>query len=580
MASTLFAKKSISDLQAEAGSKNTLKRTLGPFQLIALGIGAIIGAGLFSLTGLAAATNAGPAVAISMVIASVGCAFAGLCYSEFSCMIPVSGSAYTYTYATMGEWLAWIMGWSLVLEYAIGAATVSISWSGYVVSLLHDFGINLPAQLVSSPLEALKLSDGTTVQGVINLPAIFIVAVISTLLMVGIKESVRTNAVIVVVKVAVVIVLITVGWFYINRANYMPFIPANTGEFGHFGLSGILKGAATIFFAYIGFDAVSTAAQEAKNPQKDMPIGIIGSLLICAVLYVLFSIVLTGMVPYTQLGVSAPVAVAIDVTGISWLKVMVKLGVICGFTSVILVMLLGQSRVFFTMSRDGLVPKIFSDIHPKFRTPWKSSLVFGILVAILGAFLPLEIVGHMTSIGTLFAFIIVCAGVWIMRHTHPDVQRPFRVPLVPLVPILGILWNFAMMFSLGVANWTRLIVWTVLGQLIFFFYSRKHSKVQGGNARLSRADRALGLANVGFLAGGVVAFLLRPATADGAKATFNAVLSLGSGITDPAMAAVALTSFYYVLAGVTVGSIAGAFAGYATSKNNTAIEEEAKSLGD
>jgi APA family basic amino acid/polyamine antiporter len=578
MASTLFAKKTVSDLQAEAES-HTLKRALGPFQLISLGIGAIIGAGLFSLTGLAAATNAGPAVAISMIIASVGCAFAGLCYSEFSCMIPVSGSAYTYTYATMGEWLAWIMGWSLVLEYAIGAATVSISWSGYVVSLLHDFGINLPAQLVSSPLEALHLADGTTVQGIINLPAVFIVAVISTLLMVGIKESVRTNAVIVVVKVAVVIVLITVGWFYINRHNYVPFIPPNQGVFGAFGVSGILAGAGTIFFAYIGFDAVSTAAQEARNPQKDMPIGIIGSLLICTVLYVLFSIVLTGMVPYTKLNVSAPVAVAIDVTGISWLMVLVKLGVICGFTSVILVMLLGQSRVFFTMSRDGLVPKVFSEVHPSFQTPWKSNMLFGIFVAILGAFLPLQIVGHMTSIGTLFAFIIVCAGVWIMRHTHPDVPRPFKVPLVPLVPILGIGWNFVMMYSLGAENWTRLIVWTVLGQLIFFFYSRKHSKVQGGNARLTRADKALGLANVGFLAGGVVGFLMRPATELGVKAGFADVLNHGAGVADPAVAAVALTSFYYVLAGVIVGSIIGALAGYAIG-SNTPVEEEAKSLGD
>lgn len=485
MAYTLFAKKSVADLHSEAEAAH-LKRALGPMNLVALGIGAIIGAGLFSLTGLAAAQNAGPAVALSMVVAAIGCAFAGLCYSEFSCMIPVAGSAYTYAYTTMGEWIAWIIGWDLVLEYAVGAATVSISWSGYVVSLLHDFGISLPPQLVSSPFEALKLPGGGQIQGFINLPAVFIICVISALLMVGIKESARANAVIVVIKLTVVVIFISLGWLYINRANYTPFIPPNLGEFGKFGLSGIMAGAGTIFFAYIGFDAVSTAAQEARNPQKDMPIGIIGSLLICTVLYVLFSIVLTGIVSYKDLGVAAPVALAIDKTPYPWLRTVVKLGIIAGFTSVILVMLLGQSRVFYSMSRDGLVPPVFSAIHPKFRTPWRSNMLFGIFVSCFAAFLPLQVVGHMTSIGTLFAFVIVCGGIWIMRRTQPDLPRPFRTPWVPLVPILGILVNFAMMYSLGTDNWLRLFVWLALGQIIFFAYSRKHSALGKRNEQKAR----------------------------------------------------------------------------------------------
>ena len=340
---SLFATKSVSRIIAESeGGEHQLRRTLGPGSLVALGIGAIIGAGLFSLTGVAAAQNAGPAIAISMMVAAIGCAFAGICYSEFSCMIPVAGSAYTYAYTTLGEWIAWIIGWDLVLEYAVGASTVSISWSGYVVSLLHDFGLHLPAQLVASPFEPLQLADGRVIHGYINLPAVFIIVVISLLLMLGIKESARTNAVIVVIKLAVVVVFIGLGWMFIDRANYTPFIPKNTGAFGSFGLSGIMMGAGTIFFAYIGFDAVSTAAQEARNPQKDMPVGIIGSLIICTVLYILFAFVLTGMVSYTKLGVAAPVAVAIDKTPYLWLNDLVKMGIIAGFTSVILVMLLGQ----------------------------------------------------------------------------------------------------------------------------------------------------------------------------------------------------------------------------------------------
>jgi len=484
---SLFATKSVSYIISESeGGEHHLRRTLGPGNLIALGIGAIIGAGLFSLTGVAAAQNAGPAVTISMIVAAIGCALAGLCYSEFSCMIPVAGSAYTYAYTTLGEWIAWIIGWDLVLEYAVGSSTVSISWSAYVVSLLHTFGINLPPQWIAGPFEPVTLLDGTVVQGIANIPAVIIVFLISMLLMIGIKESARTNGIIVVIKLAVVATLIGVGWMYINRANYVPYIPKNTGEFGHFGLSGIMMGAGTIFFAYIGFDAVSTAAQEAKNPQKDMPVGIIGSLVICTVLYVLFAVVLTGMVPYTQLGVAAPVAVAIDKTPYIWMNNLVKFGIICGFTSVILVMLLGQSRVFYSMSRDGLVPRVFSDIHPKFKTPWRSNLLFFFFVAPFSAFLPLSIVGHMTSIGTLFAFVIVCAGVWVMRVKNPDAPRPFKTPLVPLVPILGIVWNFAMMYSLGWSNWLRLVVWLVIGQVIYFTYSRHHSHLRKAGHTTSR----------------------------------------------------------------------------------------------
>jgi APA family basic amino acid/polyamine antiporter len=558
---TLFDKKTLGDLTDEAKGQQ-LRRALGPVNLIALGIGAIIGAGLFSLTGLAAAQHSGPAVALSMVLAAVGCAFAGLCYSEFSCMIPVAGSAYTYAYTTMGEWLAWIIGWDLVLEYAVGAATVSVSWAGYVVSLLNDFGIHLPPQLVSSPLEALKLPDGTHIQGVINLPAVFIVVVISALLIAGIRESARVNAVIVIIKVTVVLVFIAVGYFYINPANYHPFIPQNQGAFGKFGFSGLMAGAGVIFFAYIGFDAVSTAAQETRNPQKNMPIGIIGSLIICTVLYVLFSIVLTGMVPYTSLNVAAPVAVAINVTQKPWLMTMVKLGVIAGFTSVILVMLLGQSRVFYSMSRDGLVPRVFSDIHPRFRTPWRSNMLFACFVAVLAAFLPLQVVGEMTSIGTLFAFVIVCGGVWIMRRTQPEVHRPFRTPLVPLIPILGMAWNFAMMYALGSSNWTRLVVWLVIGQILFFLYGRHHSKLRAGRHEgYMCIDRVMSVANIGFLAGGTVGFLLRPARA-GVALGFEAVFERGINLTDPVLIELAKHSFNMVFLAALAGAAAGAALGY------------------
>ncbi|MEY4942839.1 MAG: hypothetical protein RL254_1020 [Planctomycetota bacterium] len=459
----------------DSGSES-LKRTLGPSQLVALGIGAIIGAGLFSLTGIAASQNAGPAVVLSFVIAAVGCAFAGLCYSEFATMIPIAGSAYTYAYATMGELIAWMIGWDLVLEYAVGAATVGVSWSKYVMSFFGDFGIAFPQQLAASPFEPVTLPEtGQVIEGIINLPAFFIVAMISLLLIIGIQESARINAAIVVMKVAVVLVFIALGWAYIDPNNFTPFIPPNTGETGAFGWTGVLKGAGVVFFAFIGFDAVSTAAQEAKNPQKDMPIGIIGSLAVCTVLYVLFSHVLTGIVNYTELNNAAPVAVAIDRTDYRWLRPALKLAIIAGYTSVILVMLLGQSRVFFSMSRDGLLPKLFSDVHPKYRTPWRSNLLFMVLTGLIAAFAPIGLLGEMTSIGTLFAFVLVCGGILIMRRTHPEIKRPFRTPWVPLIPLLGIAFNLVLMYYLGWSNWIRLIVWMGLGLAIYFGYSRKHS---------------------------------------------------------------------------------------------------------
>jgi APA family basic amino acid/polyamine antiporter len=456
-----------------------LKRSLGAGQLVALGIGAIIGAGLFSLTGIAASQNAGPAVVLSFVVAAFGCAFAGICYSEFATMIPVAGSAYTYSYATMGELIAWIIGWDLVLEYAVGAATVAVSWSGYFQSFLHDFKLNFPPQLASSPLEPLTLPGSTeVVHGYINLPAMFIVMAISGLLMVGIQESARVNTLIVFLKVSVVLIFIVLGWSYINKGNYEPFVPPNSGEFGVFGWSGVLRAAGKVFFAFIGFDAVSTAAQEAKKPQRDMPIGIIGSLAVCTLLYVLFSHVLTGIVSYKDLNVAAPVAVAIDRTDYSWLRPAIKMAIIAGYTSVILVMLLGQSRVFFSMSRDRLLPGIFSDVHPKWRTPWRSNLLFMVFTGIPAAFLPLSSLGDMTSIGTLFAFVLVCIAIIVMRKTHPELHRSFRTPWVPVVPIIGVLANLALMGGLGLANWLRLFIWMAIGLAVYFLYSKKHSLVQ------------------------------------------------------------------------------------------------------
>lgn len=469
--------KSIDQLLSDSQSDNPLKRTLGPVNLVSLGIGAIIGAGLFSITGLAAANNAGPSVTISFVIAAVACGFAGLCYAEFAAMIPVAGSAYTYTFATMGRFMAWIIGWDLVLEYAVGAATVSISWSRYLVKFLAHYNIALPTELVMSPWDTATLADGSVISGIINLPAVFIVVCVSLLLIRGTSESAFVNGLIVVLKVGVVLCFIILGWFYINPENYKPYIPANTGEFGHYGISGIFRAAAIIFFAYIGFDAVSTAAQEAKRPQRDMPIGILVSLAICTVLYILFAHVMTGLAHYTEFqgqdGI-APVAVAISHTPYIWLQQGVILAILAGYSSVILVMLLGQSRVFYSMSKDKLLPSVFSNVHPKFKTPWKSNALFMLFVSLFAAFVPARIVGEMTSIGTLLAFILVCVGIIILRKKRPDIPRPFKTPLVPLVPILGILCCFAMMASLPLDTWLRLIIWMAIGLAIYYGYSRKH----------------------------------------------------------------------------------------------------------
>ncbi len=483
---SLFVRKPMAALMNEAGETgtHTLKRTLGAGGLIALGIGAIIGAGLFSITGMAAANHAGPAITISFVVAALGCLFAGLCYAEFASMIPVAGSAYTYSYATMGEFIAWIIGWDLVLEYAVGAATVGISWSRYLVKFLEGFGIELPHSLTVGPW------DG----GIINLPAVFIIVLMSLLLIKGTKESATVNAVIVALKIAVVIVFIFLGWKYINNDNYHPYIPDNTGNFGNFGFSGIIRAAAIVFFAYIGFDAVSTAAQEAKNPKRDMPWGILGSLAICTVLYILFAHVMTGVTSYTTFAGKdgiAPVAVAIDHMGTAdssgaikpdypWLNRAIIVAILAGYASVILVMLMGQSRVFFSMSKDGLIPKVFSAVNPKTQTPAKSNLLFMLFVSLFAAFVPARVVGEMTSIGTLFAFILVCIGVWVMRVKMPELLRAFKTPLVPIVPILGIGVCLFMMVFLPMDTWIRLLVWMLIGMDIYLVYGAKHSHLGNG----------------------------------------------------------------------------------------------------
>lgn len=480
---SIWRRKSLTLLIAEASEdEKGLKRTLSSKALVALGIGAIIGAGLFSLTGIAAADHAGPAVTLSFVLAAVGCGFAGLCYAEFASMIPVAGSAYTYSYATMGEFMAWIIGWDLVLEYALGAATVGVSWSRYLLELLSKFGIHLPAELICSPWEKVTLSDGTVLDGgIINLPAIFIVLMLSLLLIRGMKESASMNNFLVVLKVAVVILFIVLGWSFINEANYHPYIPENTGVKGQFGWSGIAAGAATVFFAFIGFDAVSTAAQEAKNPQKGMPVGILGSLAICTVLYVLFAHVMTGLVPYYKFaGDAKPAATAFAVTGYDFLQTGLIIAILAGYTSVILVMLMGQSRVFYSMSNDGLLPKFFSDIHSKFRTPWKTNVFFMVFVSLFAGFVPVSDLGHMVSIGTLLAFSLVCIGVMIMRKKMPDAPRSFRTPLVPFVPIAGVAVCVYLMYSLPSESWLRLVIWMALGVLIYFVYGKHKSKLSKG----------------------------------------------------------------------------------------------------
>jgi len=489
----LWATKSISTLRAEADSagEHQLKRALGPLNLITLGIGAIIGAGIFVLTGQAAALYAGHAVMISMAIVGVACAFAGLCYAEMASAVPVAGSAYTYSYATMGEIVAWIIGWDLVLEYAAGAATVGVGWSGHFVSLLNNFGITLPAQLAGSPTQWCTAANvqaavaGCTKAGLVftgawlNLPAVFIVILMSTVLVIGIKESATVNNFIVILKVAIILLVVAVGLGHITPANYKPFIVPNAGEWGTYGVSGILRGAGLVFFAYIGFDAVSTAAQEARNPQKDMPIGILGSLFICTLLYVVVSTILVGMVPFTELNVAAPVAYAMEKVGAPhWVRIAVDVGAVLGLGSVILVMLLGQSRVFYSMSRDGLLGKWAGAVHPRYRTPYLSTIFTGVAVTLATGLLPLQLLGQLVNIGTLLAFVLVCAGVLILRKKRPDLDRPFRTPWVPFVPIAGVVCCLGLMATLPADTWIRLIVWLLIGFGIYFGYSRKHSRLQ------------------------------------------------------------------------------------------------------
>ncbi|HEX8562310.1 MAG TPA: amino acid permease [Flavobacterium sp.] len=509
---SLWKRKPLTLLLDEASeSEKGLKKTLSATGLVALGVGAIIGAGLFSITGLAAATNAGPAITISFLVAAFGCIFAGLCYAEFSSMIPVAGSAYTYSFATMGEFLAWIIGWDLVLEYAVGAATVSISWSRYLGKFLESFGIHINDNFMLSPFEG----------GIINIPAVIIVMIMSLILIRGTRESAFVNGIIVLLKVSVVLVFIAVGWQYIRPENYTPYVPENTGNFGEFGFSGIIRAAAIVFFAYIGFDAVSTAAQEAKNPKRDMPIGILLSLGICTILYILFAHVMTGVVNYTAFAGAdgiAPVAIAVENMGAAdasgtivpqypWLNNAILLAILGGYASVILVMLMGQSRVFFSMSRDGLMPKVFSEVHPKFRTPAKNNLLFMVLVSAFAAFVPARVVGEMTSIGTLFAFILVCIGVMIMRKRMPDAPRAFRTPLVPLVPILGVAVCLFMMVFLPLDTWIRLIVWMMIGFDLYLFYGMKNSIQNRGNFSLDSYKVVAGSGLGMVLALVVVAFI-------------------------------------------------------------------------
>lgn len=485
----LFARKPLDKLMEEAQEvgEHSLKRSLGPVNLIALGIGAIIGAGLFVRTAAAIADRAGPSVVLAFVVAGLGCAFAGLCYAEFASMIPLAGSAYTYSYATMGELVAWIIGWDLILEYAVASATVAIAWSEYANRVLEWFGMKIPYQWTHSPFEHDPTATGVT--GIMNIPAVLIILVLTLLLIRGTKESAFVNGLIVILKTTIVLLFIGIGWSFINPANHTPLIPAATTyvtpqgiTHAYGGILGILGAAGVVFFAYIGFDAVSTAAQEARNPKRDMPIGILGSLAICTVLYVLFAYVLSGVATvedFRSAGREASVAFAITkyMHGYEWLSKSVTIAILAGFSSVILVLLLGQSRVFYSMSRDGLVPRIFSDVHPRFRTPYKSNLLFFVFIGLIAAFVPADVTGEMTSIGTLFAFILVCAGIWILRVRSPELERGFRVPAAPVVAILGIITCGAMIYGLGWTNWMRLIVWLLIGFIVYFSYGKSRSRL-------------------------------------------------------------------------------------------------------
>jgi APA family basic amino acid/polyamine antiporter len=504
MGNPLFATKSLDTLMKEASDtgEHSLKRALGPVNLVTLGIGAIIGAGIFVLTGSAASLYAGPAIMLSYILAGTGCVFAGLCYAEFASMIPIAGSAYTYGYATLGELVAWIIGWDLILEYAFGAATVASGWSSTLVAFLQDYGLSLPPQICDVPgalwvqvdgrwapantlsLSADQIASLPHVTSSFNLIAFLAILAVTTILIIGIKESANFNTGIVFVKLAAVLTFIAVALPFvlhhpqIAHENWKVFLPPNTGTFGEYGWSGVLRGAGVVFFAYIGFDAVSTAAQEARNPQKDMPIGILGSLIVCTILYIVVSGLLTATVHYTHLNIGAPVSLAIRQTGVKWGSYVVNAGALAGLSTVMLVMLLGQSRVFYSMAHDGLLWKWAGDIHPRFRTPWKSTAIVGILVAFVGALVPIGDLGQLVSIGTLLAFVIVCAGVWILRVRRPELVRPFKTPWVPVVPILGIIVSLALMAGLKGLTWIRLFVWLVIGMIIYFTYSIKHSHVR------------------------------------------------------------------------------------------------------